>query len=58
MVKIMSENKIKILFVCFGITCRSPMAEAIFQDLIAKRVLDSHFLIDSAGLVKKEKSYL
>ena len=38
----------KILFVCTGNTCRSPMAEAIFNDKAKKRNAD--FRADSAGL--------
>ncbi len=40
---------IKILFVCLGNICRSPLAEAVFRDKVARRKLDSHFEIDSCG---------
>ncbi|MEI6899754.1 MAG: low molecular weight protein-tyrosine-phosphatase, partial [Bacteroidota bacterium] len=38
----------KILFVCTGNICRSPLAEGILRDKIKKRHLDSE--VDSAGL--------
>lgn len=38
----------KVLFVCTGNTCRSPMAELIFNSLAAERGIDAH--ADSAGL--------
>lgn len=35
---------IKILFVCHGNVCRSPMAEHVFKDLIKKDGKESNFL--------------
>lgn len=40
---------IRILFVCLGNICRSPMAEFVFKDIINKNNLNEHFEIDSAG---------
>ena len=42
-------KKISVLFVCLGNICRSPAAEAIFIDLIKKKGLTDHFIVDSAG---------
>lgn len=36
----------KILFVCHGSICRSPMAEFIMKDLVAKAGLAAQFSID------------
>lgn len=40
---------IKVLFVCMGNICRSPMAEAVFKDLVTGEGLADQFEIDSVG---------
>ena len=42
-------KKISVLFVCLGNICRSPAAEAIFNDLLEKKGLIDGFIVDSAG---------
>lgn len=41
---------IKILFVCLGNICRSPVAEAIFRNLIEKNELQDQIEVASCGL--------
>ena len=45
---------IKILFVCHGNICRSPMAEFVMKDLVAKRGRSSEFYIESAAVSAEE----
>lgn len=40
---------IKVLFVCLGNICRSPMAEFLFSDMIKKRGLENEFYVASAA---------
>jgi protein-tyrosine phosphatase len=39
----------KVLFVCLGNICRSPLAEGVFRHLVRGAGLDEAFEIDSAG---------
>lgn len=45
---------IKILFICHGNICRSPMAEFIFKNMINKKQLQSDFYIASAATSTEE----
>ncbi len=45
---------IKVLFVCTGNICRSPMAEAVLQHLVNEAGLAEQFHIDSAGTSDEE----
>lgn len=40
---------VKVLFVCMGNICRSPMAEGVFRHQVESAGLAAHFEIDSAG---------
>ena len=40
----------KILFVCTGNTCRSPMAEGMFRKMMQERDMEERVLCQSAGL--------
>lgn len=40
---------VKILFVCYGNICRSPMAEYVMKDLVAIYGLSEGFAIESAA---------
>jgi len=42
-------QQIKILFVCMGNICRSPMAEGVFKHLVAQSGLQDLIASDSAG---------
>lgn len=45
----MSHEKIKVLFVCMGNICRSPLAHGLFEDRVEKAGLSEKISIDSAG---------
>ncbi|MBP3509335.1 low molecular weight protein-tyrosine-phosphatase [Oscillibacter sp.] len=44
----------RILFVCHGNICRSPMAEFVMKDLVRKAGLEKDFLIESAATSTEE----
>ena len=44
----------KILFVCHGNICRSPMGKFILEDLVRKAGRSSEFEIDSAAVSREE----
>ena len=47
-------DPIRILFVCHGNICRSPMAEFVMKDIVRRRHLESRFEIDSAATSREE----
>lgn len=48
------RDLIKILFICHGNICRSPMAEFILKDLVSRRGIASQFQIASAATSTEE----
>ena len=44
----------RILFVCHGNICRSPMAEFVMKDLVQKAGLEAQFHIESAATSTEE----
>ena len=47
-------NMIKVLFICHGNICRSPMAEFVMKDLVKKAHLEDQFEIASAATSTEE----
>ncbi len=46
---------IKVLFVCHGNICRSPMAEYIFKDMLRQAGLDGRVSVASAAVSDEER---
>jgi len=42
---------IKVLFVCLGNICRSPLAQGVFEDLLRNNNLQDKVECDSAGII-------
>ena len=51
----MAGNPTSVLFVCLGNICRSPAAEALFQEKVDAAGLSDAFRIDSAGILNYHK---
>ena len=45
----MQERRVRVLFVCLGNICRSPMAEGVFRHVVRTADLEHRIEIDSAG---------
>ena len=40
---------VRVLFVCLGNICRSPMADGVFQEMVKQAGLSDKIIVDSAG---------
>lgn len=45
---------IRVLFVCLGNICRSPMAEYVFKDMVKKKGIEKQFNIESGATSYEE----
>ncbi len=45
---------IKVLFICHGNICRSPMAEFVMKDIVKKAGIEGRFYIESAATSTEE----
>ena len=52
--KLIGDVMIKVMFVCHGNICRSPMAEFVFLDMIKKRGLESEITASSSATSTEE----
>ena len=50
------EKEMRILFVCHGNICRSPMAEFIMKALVRSKGLEGQYQIESAAVSSEETS--
>ena len=53
-ISLKKKGIIRILFVCLGNICRSPMAEFCMKDLVQRAGLEDRFQIDSAATSTEE----
>ena len=47
--RLSSTNPVRVLFVCMGNICRSPMAQGVFRAQLSARGIEHQFIVDSAG---------
>lgn len=47
-------DNIRVLFICHGNICRSPMAEFVFKDMVQKKGIAEQFHIESAATSTEE----
>ena len=44
----------RIMFVCHGNICRSPMAEFIFKDMLKKQGIENGYVVASSATITEE----
>lgn len=49
-----SGEPVRLLFVCYGNICRSPMAEYVMKDLVTREGIANRFEISSAATSREE----
>ena len=49
-----SPRVIRVLFICLGNICRSPMAEFMLKDMVEKKGIKDEFIIESAATSTEE----
>jgi protein-tyrosine phosphatase len=47
----MNANKRKIVMVCLGNICRSPLAEGVMLQILKEKQMIDHYEVDSAGTI-------
>lgn len=48
------KRYVRVLFICHGNICRSPMCESVFTHMVKEAGLADRFLIDSAATSTEE----
>ncbi len=43
------SHMVRVLFVCLGNICRSPLAQGVFEEVLRREELDGEVFVDSAG---------
>src|SRR5215212_2439445 len=41
---------VRVLFICLGNICRSPLAQGVFEEVVSREDLEDEVFVDSAGI--------